>query len=700
MTQPLKSLKVSLLLVLFLAIFILGQAASPHATQAQALQPNLCITGTPNIRYFPNIGVQFRSLDARLRSVPNLNQSAFIIQDADTMPSISNLSTNPSGVGLNLYFVIDQGNRTDAQVVKAVLTRYAEMFMAGTTSEPGIDRVTIVTSLPNSKRDNPIILLEPTQSKTDVFNAIQSLPDDDPINQPKSGLSAIQNAINLIRADGYGCTRPNIIIAIMGEDVEYRGGISFLATEALSTSTYINIIHTPHQRAYGDAQDFMTLAQSTFGAYYQISSSQLGNEFSLLDPTLFADISSQRLLYSLEFRSLSNDNGQRSLIVDTNNPIIQTASNTTTYTVNLQPPTVTLTSPINDTVIKRTSTSKPVSGGYLFDVNTVNVEFQVSWGDGYPRDIDQYEVAVDINSTGAQTSEPIVSETSQGYQFEYDLRPVEVAGSNPVSLVVSVIDEFGLTGTSAPINLRVENIVPLDQGPDPTAIAEEIAQGINNANKQNRWQLYALYAVVAALLLVLILLRRQIKKLATTGLVGQVVGQVRKTLVGGLRKGKHLAKLRVIDGPSELLNQELIITTETVRLGRDPAQADYTFFSNSSSSISGLHCRLERNNGHWRLVALSKSGSETFLDESPIPFFEPVPINNGQMIRMGYYAQQPVKLEFITVASAPGDDPRTTDISPDAPPMPIVRFPRGEEAPSESPDDSDDSLFSKYRKDK
>lgn len=134
--------------------------------------------------------------------------------------------------------------------------------------------------------------------------------------------------------------------------------------------------------------------------------------------------------------------------------------------------------------------------------------------------------------------------------------------------------------------------------------------------------------------------------LASKGVIGQVVNQVRKTIIGGWKRGKPIAMLKVIDGPANLVGKELPIYSENVKLGRDPAQADFTFYENANSTISGLHARLERVNHSWRLVAVSKSGSETFLDDQPLPMMSPAPIHDGQVIRLGYPAQQCVELEF------------------------------------------------------
>lgn len=142
--------------------------------------------------------------------------------------------------------------------------------------------------------------------------------------------------------------------------------------------------------------------------------------------------------------------------------------------------------------------------------------------------------------------------------------------------------------------------------------------------------------------------------------VTEVVSNVRKSLVGGAR-GKPLASLRIIEGPYQLINQELKIFTETVKLGRDPQKSDLVFFSpDMNSSVSGLHARIERVNGNWRIVAISTTRSETFINDAPIPFNEPLLLKTGMVVRLGYPAQLPVVFEFIEIADS-GKVSRSSD---------------------------------------
>lgn len=109
-----------------------------------------------------------------------------------------------------------------------------------------------------------------------------------------------------------------------------------------------------------------------------------------------------------------------------------------------------------------------------------------------------------------------------------------------------------------------------------------------------------------------------------------------------------------------MIGQEINIYTEVVKLGRDPQRADITFYTpNTNSSISGLHTRIERKDGTWYIIAISHSGSETFVDNYAIPFNEPYHLQNSQTVRLGYMGQQPVIFTFSTM---PIDTPVQTTV--------------------------------------
>jgi hypothetical protein len=272
-------------------------------------------------------------------------------------------------------------------------------------------------------------------------------------------------------------------------------------------------------------------------------------------------------------------------------------------------------------------------------------------------------------------------------------------GTHTLYLSARVTDEFGYQAISVPLELTLTNTT-------------------NIADKPPAWVsvvLIALGSVVIILLILMVFMWRKMLSFAQQGgaVLSKIAVEIRKTIVGGGRRSKPLAVLKVLDGPPSMLNQELKVYTESVKLGRNPQLADMTFYApDVITSVSGLHARLEKVSGIWRIVALSQSRSETFVDDKPIPFNEPVRLRNGQKIRLGYFAQQPVVLEFqtdhieqqyVTSVDHADGEIRKTDvkIDPDETNADGIGFfskpNKGAQTPKKQSSEKSDSVFDEFR---
>lgn len=123
---------------------------------------------------------------------------------------------------------------------------------------------------------------------------------------------------------------------------------------------------------------------------------------------------------------------------------------------------------------------------------------------------------------------------------------------------------------------------------------------------------------------------------------------VEKTFaIFGSKRGKTpLASLIVLEGPTELVGQELQIFSRTVRLGRDPRQTDLTLYTDRNSSVRRLHARIEHTGDAWQIVTVPESGAETFVNGQAIPVDVPQRLSFGDRIQLGYTGQDPVVLQW------------------------------------------------------
>ncbi len=640
-------------------MMLIGFEPQPAEVQAQSIMPFICITEPPDAVAYPDIRMNFRVYDYTLNSVAGVSSGLLGIEDNGALLSPLSLTSNEKSLGLDIYFAIDQGNRTDQTIVKAAIARFAEKFMLD-----GKDRVTIVTNLDDFQRLSPRVILPYTSSAMQVLDAVNELPEH-PHNYFLSPYEGIKEAYNLIRAETSGCSRPKVVIALMGGEALSDAEISSLITEAKILKVPVHVAQTKKYQKYNSSAEYYRLASGTYGLYAQIELIQ-NSEFTLLDPGIYNWITNTRLSYTLTYRTVEGSTGEHGVMLSWLANMQNIETNMTSYSVAVMPPQVKMF--LTDGVIIERRAVQYLDGKYLYDTDTQPLGFRIEWVDGYPRGLITAELLVQT-ITSTESISVMTPTDLNALVFDFDLKNYTQEGDTPLVLQIKVADELGYTGYSDPFTMTVRNIIPPEVIPTPipsptpevTALPEEeSAIAINPAALLDdpnflKYLLIGLVALLVVVILIIIIRKATKRSRADSNERRNKVKEakgVRKTTVGGVRRGMPLATLKVIDGPTKMIGEELRIFTESIKLGRDPQLADYTFYQDSNSSISGLHAKIERVNGEWRVVAVSKSGNETFIDGAALPMMEPVPVQNGQVIRLGYLGQQAVELEFNALTSS------------------------------------------------
>lgn len=597
---------------------------TPAYAQSGDDTTKLCMIGPRSVESFPEMQLSFRAFDTRTYQSPqNLLASEIVIVDngkSVTPQSLGQLND----LGLNVVFVVDQGNRTDPVITKAIIQRFASQYMVD-----GLDKVSILTTVKDTTRANAWTLLKTTSSVAEVLAAVGEMPDNRR-NSYLTATDAYREAISMLQAANLDCKTPSMIVMIMGPD-EILGtqNIQGTITNALTIGVPVHFLHI-ERNGFVSETDYRKIAAETGGIYYQIPS-KLPENFTVLDQPVFNLLKQLRTRYEASVR-LPDGASEHVVSVNWAGMVVQNSENTTRFNVSLSKPVVNILTPTDGFELSRTAQQK-IETGFVYDVDTQVVQFDVVWQDNKPRILTSAELLV-TSSAGPMVVGSFNPEDTPLKEFTWDVREFIQEGQNDVTVQVRVVDEYGYEGISNPVQVRILNVIPA-----------ELTKVMVVENPVTKFLVYGLLVVVLVLLVLLVVFWRKLNTFMKSGAIGQVFEKVRKTIVGGARKNP-LAVLVVIDGPQRLLNKELRVFTESATLGRDPTQADFTFYSDSNSSISGLHAKIERANGQWRLVGISKSGNETFLDDQAIPNFQPQIIHNGQRIRMGYDGQQPVELEF------------------------------------------------------
>ena len=612
------------LIFLFVSVFI---SRTPITnTKAQTNIWDICLLASPSIEDFPQVELNFKVLDDGGHSVEGLLANDFSIRENDFTYPVDYFRWEPIRSGLNLYFVINLAAPTNMPLIKSVLLRFGQEYML-----EGIDQVTIYTNPSiTASKETPYLFLPATTSVTEFTNAVNALPSEN------TGLSggqqyvddAVTKAISNARGESNTCGQFGSVVVLSGPIIfsEYNSAYDAFLQKTISAKVPVYVLQ--HEGVVYNINEIegesRRVAELTGGAYYKFLVNN-ASTFTQLDDTFFTSIAYDRGGYTLGYRTNVPNSGHQGTIS------LADDSSTISYSYSVQvlPASIAVSRPEEGLIVQRTARQEDSS--IFFDSYIQSVEYFLSWPDGYPRDIVSAQLLV--NSSTGQTAMDLDPENSR---FDWEIRDINQVGDNSITLQIQVTDELGVVALSEPRSIVVQNM-----------IVEQV-RGLSN------WTIYGfifLGITNLSLIIMVIIMRKQLKDLGKNDRdVNGVFQSVRKTLVGGRRR-KALVKLKVLEGPESSAGQEITVFTESIKLGRDPAQSSYTFFADTNSSVSGLHCRIERVSGTWRIVAVSKSGSETFLDGEPIPFNQPVPLFDGQIIRMGYPNQQPVVFEFIRLTN-------------------------------------------------
>jgi hypothetical protein len=632
---------------------------------------NFCISEAPIVSNFPAVNLVFRAFDQNLRPISDVPaQNIRISENGQTpVPISGNMQVNSLGLGVDFYILVDKGNRTDQGSAKSVLDTFV------TYDDPTKDQVFIYTD--ESNRATPYFA--PGNGAV-IDQAVIDFPTGR-IGNYRTADGAVGSILSDINAGFNKCQKPKFLFLILGDDaITSAEKIAEFTLSAKSSNTILVLFHTPTASGEVGNDSYRSLVEDNGGYYVDVSQSGASPFLSLL--------ASYRQSFSVSYNSTNGSSGRHDLAFSYEGVPVPTQG-ANSYQIGLLPPQVSLVIP--STTIERTAI-KTVKKGYVYDKTDDIASVQAIFPDEFHRKIES--IVLIINQSGKpELRIPVKITSSAGdiYQVKWSLGDLGDGNRADLSIRTEIVDELGMTAVSSPdVPVIVLSHIPLN------LLAE-------------RYYNYILLGIVVLLLFIMLIMRRKMSQLMSGVGAGvkAVVEGVRKTLVGGGKRGKPLATIKIMDGPPTMIGQELKIYTEVVKLGRDPQRADMTFYTpDVNSSISGLHARIERVNGAWRIVAVSQSGSETFVDDYAIPFNEPQSLQSGQTVRLGYLAQQPIVFTFdiLGVIDPVGktdignvQDYRKTDVSNNTMPVGLKMSGKKREEIKPQQQGQDDDIFNEFR---
>ena len=585
---------------------------------------------------FPEVRVTFRAVDASNQTIGNLTDSGFSFYENNAPVRHFGLTQHDDGP-LTLIYAIDLGRYANygSFGIESIRAALSYPVNSGILRD-GVDTVEVLARVNTSgSNDETVTLLSATQSTSALMDFLNTA-NLGRSNGPTRGLELVRSAI-----------------ARMGELVEpgHGGAAIIFLTPFIDTppnsqavpeaeriaeeawGAYVPI-YTLHTHLRGELPDpLRALAEGSGGQYLLL---QRNTDQSADLSQLYGALNSQRIYYSAAYRSTSGESGPREVGIALEGPVTDRA----TYEVSLLPPEVAISAPLNNTSLEVTIEKGP-DGEEVRSPSTLSVVAELgAWPDGYPRNI----VGADLLVNG-QATEHIDYETpATRFEFTWEIGELAEEGPTPVSFQVRVIDELGLTAESAPVNVSF------------TAVRPQVAEGFIAgcfANPLRLGCIAALLFIPAALVMGLIVvgvvvfvIQRGRKKRAAAEPMAPAMETIVSPATGvPARQPVRLAKLRVLEGPADKKGQEIPLTQEVTRMGRNADLVDLVFYPDERSTVSGRHCTLQYFQQRFFLTD-DNSTNGTWVNGERLKPGQPRQLEDGDTIVLGDLALKGVKMVF------------------------------------------------------
>lgn len=619
---------------------------------------------------FPEVELAIRVVDANRRALGGLTREQFTLYE-NGVPVEDFQVEERDDSPMVVIFVIDLGRYSNydnfgQDTIRAALSALVD----GGTFRDGQDMVEIRARIHNTGAEETAILLPATQSAIEFTGFVSTMSLDRGFGSTQA-LVGVEEAIERmgeLAQPGQASTAIVLLTPVVDtlrsvEAVEYARGVAAAAVEQSIP------VYALHSHLGGEfTEPLETVANGSGGEYLRLLQ---GVDQSDELARLYSRIAAQRTSYAATYRTTSGAAGPREVVVAYEGPAGQ-ASGTATYEVMLQPPTVSVVEPAGSGALEL-SIEQAVDGEQTVITASIPVVAELgSWADGHPRGI--VEVELVVNGRSAEQVTPTPGATQ--FTFSWDIPPVEPGDPTPVTFVVRVRDELGLTAESPQVTLNVSVTEVQQPGFFDACLADPLSFPCSVVFVL---PVILVVGLLAAVLVVVI--GRQSRARQASAVPGG--GSFFETLVAadevtrahGLQaKGPEaggpqpLATLCVIEGPADMKGRVFPIQSEMTKIGRNPDMTDITFYSEERSSVSSLHCTLQVFRGMFFLTD-NNSRNGTSVNGQPLIPGRPCTLGDGDRIVLGDLALKGVELAFTlggmldtqtpgaTLLEVPGGEP-------------------------------------------
>jgi hypothetical protein len=573
---------------------------------------------------FPEIRVRAIVSDETRARVAGLTEASFILQeDGEQMP----FELSEIQVGIQVVFILDASLDTRQlgstgysrlEEGKQVIYGFAQHHMA-----EGVDQVAVLAP-ESSTRFNRIAPLpgDPTEF-TPFVNTVHDgtylyeLPEDisaTPLND------MVASALDMLARNESGMHKAVVVISD-GIDVISDREVADIVNKAndLNVPIYTVIFGPPNNWGGQPESNMKRLSLDTLGAHFQLSSAARKPEplEDLIElESLYEKLTSQRDQYLLIYESGVASSGIHEVAVAAGGQ-----SGARPFRLNIKPPDVSIGEPVAGAEIVR-QTDDPDTPAEDLEPRVIEVVFQVSWPDGYERQVEKVDLLVD-NVATLDTCMPPCDRVI----WNLALLP-----EGPHSLRIRVRDQQGLEAESDEVALTISLHIPTASptvtpttGPGaqetaapgttpapPSERCEEMYSGLNRIVRCNQ---NVLLLVLGALGVVggLVIVRLIRKPRPPTPAPSRASAPYPQTIpVPPVRSA--LATLTVLKGDHSY-TEPISIFRDNTRLGRNPDLVDVVF-DNRSVSRHHANITIERDDrGRRRFVLYDRdSASGTYVN--------------------------------------------------------------------------------------
>lgn len=593
------------------------------------------ITGVDSSK-FPKMSLQLRAVDLNNRVVSGLSGTNLTIYENGQPVPAANVQVTPHEDGpITFLFLIDQGRLSNfsdfgpqniRQVFSAVLD--SGVFVNGR------DRLEVMVR-ENINTDRTEARLGPTQQGGDFTTWLANYPFEvrRSTNSTK-GLEGVGDAIaemaKLVPVPG-SQTAVIILVTRFIEDPARSVAVVAAQNQANQAKAAFISIYT-FSTDYGDSNKdpLQIMAEITNGRYTLLQRSTAAAQAE----DVYKEINSQRLYYTVNYESVLGDTTPR--VITANSSDVPKAGVAGNYQVSPQPPTVTVTEPAAGTVVNREAVLDD-AGTPVYSPTKLKVVANVSFPDGYARSLHSAELLVNGVSQGTASPQPGGTQA----EFEADLSPMSTVGTNPLNLEVKVVDSLGLE-SSAKMSVNVDVAAPPGRT-SPVLIGALVLAG--------------LLCVVGVVVIMIgggvFALRRRSPQPAASAARPLPVEPLKTMLAGRAAMEHVLATLTVLEGPKGLIGEPIGVVKPTTVIGRNPKTTDINFYPEEESSISRVHCTIQKDGEVFKLTD-NGSSAGTRLNGRAIPPNDPVVLADNDEIVLGDLGRRGVKMRFNAVAE-PGE---------------------------------------------